>query len=222
MTDLDDPRAAATAREFVPLPRAFFDPSAAVVAPALLGHWLIHRTPTGPCGGVIVETEAYLVDDPASHGFKRATARNQAMYGPPGHAYVYFIYGNHWCFNAVCQPSGTAEAVLVRAVEPVWGLPILRRNRPVLKMTDLTSGPAKLCQAMAIDRRFDGVDLCQPAGPLLLARNPDADAFRAHQGPVRTSPRIGITVAAHWPLRFCLPGSAFVSRRLPDACSQPG
>src|SRR5260221_9005784 len=98
-----------------PLPTAFFKPSAEAVARALLGHWLIRNTPDGPCGGAIVEAEAYLTDDPACHAFNGETNRNRVMWGPPGRAYVYFIYGNHWCMNAVCQPAGIAEAGPIRA-----------------------------------------------------------------------------------------------------------
>src|SRR5207244_5692567 len=95
---------------FAPLPKSFYEPSAKVVAPRLLGHWLIRNTPGGPCGGAIVETEAYLSDDSASHGFPGPTPRNTAMFGAPGHGYVYLIYGYHFCVNAVCRPSGIAEA----------------------------------------------------------------------------------------------------------------
>src|SRR5437867_12887044 len=132
---------------FIPLPRSFFKPSAKLVAPALLGHWLIRSTLEGVCGGVIVETEAYLADDPACHGFRGETARNRSMYGPPGRAYVYFIYGNHWCVNAVCRPSGHAEAVLIRAVEATMGDDLMRARRTVRKLQELTNGPAKLCEA---------------------------------------------------------------------------
>lgn len=199
--------------DFTPLPPDFYAPSAEVVAPGLLGHFLVRSTPQGPAGGVIVETEAYLADDPSCHGFRRETPRNRSMYGPPGRAYVYFIYGNYYCFNAVCQPCGVAEAVLVRAIEPGFGTAWMRRQRPVKVDFDLTSGPAKLCLALDIERDFDGVDLCAADSPLFIARNPQAAALRRRQGPIITTTRIGISVAEHLPLRFYLCGSGYVSRR---------
>src|SRR5580658_9290424 len=112
-----------------PLARSFYEPSAQTVAPRLLGHWLMRNLPSGPCGGPIVEVEAYHEEDPASHAFGGQTARNQAMYGPPGHAYVYLIYGFHCCVNAVCRRAGCAEAVLIRAVEVVACLEAMRQNQ---------------------------------------------------------------------------------------------
>jgi DNA-3-methyladenine glycosylase len=197
--------------EFTPLPPSFFAPTAAVVAPRLLGHWLIRRTADGFCGGPIVETEAYLRDDPASHGFAGETERNRAMFGPPGRAYVYFIYGNHYCVNAVCRPAGQAEAVLIRAVEADFGLEILRRNRPGRADIQLTNGPGKLCAALGIRRELDNADLCDVASPLLLARNPNGRQFRQRRGPVVATRRIGIARAADLPLRFFLERSPYVS-----------
>jgi DNA-3-methyladenine glycosylase len=197
---------------FTLLPRDFYEPSAKVVAPLLLGHFLLRQTAQGICGGVIVETEAYLSDDPACHAYKRETPRNRAMWGDYGHAYVYLIYGYHFCFNAVCQPKGIAEAVLIRAIEPTFGEPILRANRPVQRRRDLTNGPAKFCAAMQIDRSLDGADLCQ-SGPLFIAQNPARDEFCAAHSPLVTTTRIGITQAADWPLRFYLHGSDFISKR---------
>jgi len=201
--------------KFSPLPRSFFAPSAAVVARRLLGHWLIRRTASGFCGGPIVETEAYLRDDPASHGFAGETARNRAMYGPPGRAYVYFIYGNHFCVNAVCRPAGQAEAVLIRAVEAQFGLEILRRNRPGHPDIELTNGPGKLCAALGIRRELDGADLCDAHSPLLLARHPNVRRFRQWRGPAVAATRVGITKAADLALRFSLEASPYVSGRLP-------
>jgi len=194
------------------LPRDFFEPAADSVAPALLGHLLVRRTPSGSCGGVIVETEAYLRNDAAAHSFRGETPRNRIMFGPPGHAYVYFIYGNHWCVNAVCQPKGIAEAVLIRAIEPELGLKFMRARRPAADGRQLTNGPGKLCEAMEIDRRFEGADLCDAGSPLFIARNPHHDDVLKRLGPVVTTLRIGITKAAALPLRFYLQNSRFVSR----------
>jgi len=197
---------------FAPLPRSFFAPSAKVVAPRLLGHWLIRRLPGGFCGGPIVETEAYLVNDPAAHGYRGETARNRVMFGPPGRAYVYFIYGVHYCVNAVCQPAGRAEAVLIRAIEAEFGEETMRQNRHVARSVQLTNGPGKLCAALAIDRSLDGADLCDASSPLFIARNPRAPAWRRRCGPLALGVRLGLTRAADWPLRFYLLGSPFVSR----------
>jgi DNA-3-methyladenine glycosylase len=200
---------------FTALPRSFYEPSAKVVAPLLLGHWLIRNTPAGPCGGAIVETEAYLSDDPACHGFPGSTPRNRAMFGAPGHGYVYLIYGYHFCVNAVCRPSGVAEAVLIRALEAIYGEQSLLNQRFVSNRLDLTNGPAKLCQAMNIDRGLDGIDLCDPHSALFIAENPRVADFRRERGPVITTPRVGITRAAALPLRFLLEGSPSVSQRKP-------
>ena len=197
-----------------PLPSSFFVASAEVVAPKLLGHFLLRRAPDGSwAGGPIVETEAYLANDPACHGFRRETPRNRSMYGPPGRAYVYFIYGNYFCCNAVCAAPGVAEAVLIRALAPLFGMDWMRANRAVPKPRELTSGPAKLCLALQIDRALDGANLSAADSPLLIARNPSVKTFLREHGPQITTTRIGLSVAAHWPLRFYLEGSEFVSRR---------
>ncbi|MBI4661656.1 MAG: DNA-3-methyladenine glycosylase [Verrucomicrobia bacterium] len=196
-----------------PLPDQFFRPSASAVAPLLLGHWLIRMTEEGPCGGPIVEVEAYLADDPACHAFNGETPRNRTMWGPPGQAYVYLIYGYHFCVNAVCCPQGTAEAVLIRAIEPSVGETLLQRNRPARTRGDLTNGPAKLCAAMRIDRRLDGTNLCDARSPLFIGTNPDIRRFQETHGPVVATTRVGISKAAELPLRFYLAGSLFVSQR---------
>lgn len=183
------------------------------MAPELLGLWLVRNTPEGPCGGLIVETEAYLVGDPACHSFAGKTARNRAMWGPPGHAYVYFIYGNHFCVNTVCRPTGVAEAVLIRAIEPLLNPERMRQKRPVKALRELTNGPGKLCQALDITQPLDGADLCDPASPLTVAGNPDRSCLLERAGPVVRTRRVGITKAADAVLRFYLRGSEFVSRR---------
>jgi len=198
---------------FTALPRSFYEPSAKVVARELLGHFLIRNTSEGPCGGAIVETEAYLVGDPACHGAPGLTQRNRVMFGHPGHAYVYLIYGFHFCVNAVCQPEGVAEAILIRAVEAGFGRDFMRQRRPAERVEALTNGPGKLCQAMNITRVLDGSDLCDTQSALFIAENPQLKKFRRAMGPVMTTPRIGITKAAELPLRFFLGGSPFVSRR---------
>ncbi len=195
-----------------PLPRSFYSPSADVVAPRLLGHWLVRRTPEGMCGGPIVELEAYLADDPACHAFRGETQRNRAMFGEQGRAYVYLIYGYHHCVNSVYQPQGVGEAVLMRAIEPALGQDLMRQWRPVKRDHELTNGPAKLCQAMKIDRELDGVDLRNADSPLFIAENQALREFLKRTGPVLKTTRVGITKAAHLPLRFLLSESRFVSR----------
>ena len=204
-----------------PLPASFYDPGAETVARALLGHWLIRKTEAGFSGGMIVETEAYLADDPASHGFNGRTVRNAAMFGPAGTAYVYFIYGNHWCFNAVCQREGVAEAVLIRAVEPRFGIGWMQTRRPVVTPPELTNGPAKLCAALGIDRRMGGVSLFNADSPVFVAGNPRRQEDFSALGPEICTTRIGITKAADLPLRFYLGSSEFVSRRSASRLFRP-
>ena len=197
------------------LPRAFYAPAADVVAEALLGHWLIRQTPAGPRGGMIVETEAYLRDDSASHAYRGETARNRTMFGPPGHAYVYFIYGVHFCINAVCQARGVGEAVLIRAITPEFGVEEMRDARSAASPAQLTNGPGKLCAALQIDRAHDGADFCDGKSPVIIARNPQAPRARREFGPLARTKRIGITRSADLPLRFCLTGSLYLSQRPP-------
>jgi DNA-3-methyladenine glycosylase len=199
---------------YVALPRRFYEPSAKAVAPALLGHLLLRKTPEGWCGGVIVEAEAYLRNDAAAHSFRGETPRNRIMFGPPGYAYVYFIYGNHWCFNTVCRQKGIAEAVLVRAIEPTVGLEWMQGRRPLLNPLQLTNGPGKLCAAMHIDSSLEGADLCDVKSAVFIARNPNRRTFLNRNGPIITGVRIGITKAASLPLRFYLGANQYVSRRI--------
>ena len=154
-----------------------------------------------------METEAYLgPHDEACHGVFGLTPRTEKLFGPPGSAYVYFIYGVHWCFNAVTMPKGHPSAVLVRALEPLVGIDLMRERRSAARRDiDLTNGPGKLCQALAIDRSHDGLSLQR--GPVTIRRGeavPDDE--------VLVSPRIGITRAADWPLRWFVRDNPYVSR----------
>lgn len=154
-------------------------------------------------GGRIVETEAYDRADPASHSFAGPTARNAAMFGAPGHAYVYLSHGIHWCLNFVCREQGHGAGVLIRALEPLAGLDSMRQRRGLEGERQLCSGPGKLCQALAVTRQHNGADLA--AAPFLLAPAEGKIALVA-------GPRIGISKALEMPWRFGLAGSPFVSR----------
>jgi DNA-3-methyladenine glycosylase len=188
-----------------PLSREFYARAALEVARALLGKTLMHRTAEGPAGGVIVEAEAYVTDDPASHAYRGMTPRNRSMFGPPGHAYVYRSYGLHAMLNVVTEPEGTAAAVLIRALQPTMGLELMRARRPLASNRDLCRGPGRLCTALAITLADDGADLLGPS--LWIAETPDFPADAA----VATTPRIGITRATDWPWRFVLAGNPYVS-----------
>lgn len=174
------------------------------IARALLGKILIHETDQGRVGGRIVETEAYLAKhDPASHAARGQTRRNTSMFGQPGTSYVYISYGIHHCLNVVCQSQGIGEAVLIRALEPLEGLALMRNNRGGVVDKQLTNGPGKLCQALDIDLRLDGHDLA--AHPLyLLTGDPPAA--------IGTSSRIGLSVGRELPLRFYVADNSYVSR----------
>lgn len=175
--------------------RRFYARGAAEVARELIGLYLVHRSPEGMTAGRIVEVEAYLSrGDEASHSYSGPTSRNAAMFGPCGHAYVYFVYGVHHCFNVVTGPIGSGEAVLVRAVEPVEGLDLMCARRG--RARNLCDGPGKLVEAFGIRREHDGADLAR--GPLGLWRA-GTTAGRAR---VRAGPRIGITKSVDLPLRF--------------------
>jgi DNA-3-methyladenine glycosylase len=196
------------------LPRAFFEASPELVARRLPGKVLAHKTANGVLAGRIVEVEAYLgphnkPPDPAAHAFRGPTARNQVLFGPAGHAYVYAIYGRYFCMNISCETEGRAGCVLLRALEPLAGVEQMAVNRglvPGAKLRLLTSGPSRLCQAMGITRAaHNGCDLLDPASAL-QARD---DGYTV--GKVLVTPRIGIHEAVDWPLRFALSGNECVS-----------
>jgi DNA-3-methyladenine glycosylase len=189
-----------------PLPRAFYDRGVLTVARAVLGRLLVHDGPGGRVSGRIVEAEAYRgADDPASHAWRGPTPRNAAMFGPPGHAYVYFTYGMHHCLNLVTGPRGRASAVLVRALEPVDGPALMRRRRGVAAEARLASGPGNVARALGLTRAHDGLDLTR--GPLWLSDLPPRRSGRR----VARSGRVGIRVAAERPWRFRLEGHPCVS-----------
>jgi DNA-3-methyladenine glycosylase len=184
------------------LKRDFFARSVHEVAPDLIGVTLL----VDGVGGRIVEVEAYDQEDPASHGYRGRTARNAAMFGPPGHAYVYRSYGVHWCLNLVCGDKGVPEAALIRALEPTSGLDVQQSRRGVTDVRALCSGPGKLCQALGITREHDGLALDLPPFEL---------EARAEVPEIVTGPRIGITRATELNWRYMSATSPFLSRPAP-------
>lgn len=185
----------------------FFGHGPLEVAPELLGCVLASTAGGVIVAGRIVETEAYLgSDDAGSHAAtKGITGRNAVMYGPPGHVYVYFTYGNHFMLNLVCSPAGTAGAVLIRALEPVWGVGEMALRRGRDRLGDLCSGPGKLAQAL-------GVDLSDNGAPLGVGRLQVYAGLRSQQGEIATSTRVGLSQGHDLPYRFYLAGSEFVSK----------
>ena len=181
------------------LTRAFFGRSVHEVAPDLIGAVLL----VDGVGGRLVEVEAYHHTDPAAHSFHGPTARNAVMFGPPGYAYVYRSYGIHWCLNFVCEPKGSASAVLIRAIEPTEGLAAMRRRRGVSEERLLCSGPGRVCEALGITHDHNGLALNAP---------PFALFARAEPVEVVAGPRIGITKAAELPWRYGEKGSRFLSK----------
>ncbi len=196
------------------LPRSFFEDSPERVAPQLLGKLLVHRAPAGVLAGRIVEVEAYLgphndPPDPAAHAHRGPTPRNQVLFGPAGHAYIYHIYGRYFCANISCEIEGRAGCVLLRALEPVTGLDPMAVNRGLVADAAprlLTSGPSRLCQALGLTRAaHNGLDLTSSRSPLQVR-----DDGCAHAQALVTV-RIGIKHAVDWPLRFAAPGHPCVS-----------
>jgi DNA-3-methyladenine glycosylase len=181
------------------LRRSFFDRLVLEVAPELIGVSLL----VNGVGGRIVEVEAYHYTDPAAHSYRGPTDRNAVMFGPPGYAYVYRSYGIHWCLNFVCEAEGSASAVLIRALEPLAGIAAMRRRRGMPDARALCSGPGKLCEALGVSRRHNGLALDRPPFELRA---------RVEKPEIAVGPRIGITKAVDHPWRFGLKGSRFLSK----------
>ena len=194
------------------LDRDVYDRPALDVARDLIGKVLVRPSAEGTVAGRIVETEAYVgPEDRASHASRGRTARNAVMFGPPGHAYVYLVYGMHWCLNLVTGPEGTPAAVLLRAVEPLGGIELMRARRPKARRdVQLTSGPARLSQAFAVDGGQDGADLCSPDAALYV------EDRGLSSGTIVAAPRVGVDYAGEWaakPFRFLDDESPYVSVR---------
>lgn len=187
------------------LKRKFFAQSTLQVARRLLGKYLVLKQNGTLLSGKIVETEAYIgKDDPASHAFGRITPRNRIMYGPPGYAYIYFIYGNHYCLNFVTEKEGFPAAVLIRALEPSGGIEKMSENRNSATAENLTNGPGKLCQAFGIDKNLNGCDI---TSNLLFVedRNEKVDQ-------IESSARIGVNQGSNKKWRFYVAKNSFVSK----------
>jgi DNA-3-methyladenine glycosylase len=184
------------------LTRSFFDRSVHEVAPDLIGVTVL----VDGVGGRIVEVEAYHHTDPAAHSYRGETARNAVMFGPPGYVYVYRSYGIHWCMNFVCEPKGSASAVLIRAIEPTDGLPLMRRRRGLSDARLLCSGPGRLCEALRITAAHNGLALDSPPFQLLARLKPVE---------IVAGIRIGITKAVDKPWRYGEKGSRFLSKPFP-------
>lgn len=208
------PQGSAKDAQIRPLDRAFFSRDPRRVARELLGKVVVRQEDGARRCGRIVEVEAYLgAEDPAAHSAAGNTARTAVLFGPPGYAYVYFIYGNHYCLNVSCEPEGQAGGVLIRALEPICGIEQMALARGIeihgpKDLVKLTSGPGRLAQAFGITRvRDNGCDLTSAKGSLWIGE----DGYRARG--IRTTPRIGITKAAEKPLRYVIAGNAWVSGR---------
>jgi DNA-3-methyladenine glycosylase len=205
--------ASSTLRGLAPLPRSFYDRDPRRVGRDLLGKILLRREGKKLLAGRVVEVEAYLGDDPAAHSFAGRTARNAVLWGLPGISYVYFIYGNHFCFNVSCLPDGVPGGVLFRALEPIAGMDVMASGRGGVladfhDLRALTSGPGRLTQAFGISRLRDNEkDLTSSKSDLWIVDD------GSRRPSVKITARIGITKAAERPLRFIVPGNPFVSGR---------
>ena len=193
-----------------PLARSSLPIDTAALARFLIGKLLVRELPEGAAIGRIVETEAYVIGDAAGHAYGGMTPRNRSLFLERGHAYVYLAYGVSFMLNVSSEAPGIGAGVLIRALEPVEGVAIMRQNRGVERLRDLARGPGRLAQALRIDRSLDGLDLCQE-GPLWLARGDDPKSGKIGEREIGESVRIGISRDAKRVLRFYLRGSPFVS-----------
>ncbi len=193
-----------------PLARAFYEQPTLTVARNLIGKTLARRTDDGVVAGIIVETEGYIAPvDPAAHAYRGKTARNATMFGPPGHAYVYFTYGMHYCLNVVTEAEGVAAAVLIRAIQPCHGIALMQARRGErIAERDLARGPGRLCAALGLTTADDGTDLLGDTLWISEPLTPQKEPLR-----IAATPRIGITQATDWPWRFVLMGSPYVSAK---------
>jgi DNA-3-methyladenine glycosylase len=194
---------------YAPLARAELPIDTAELARTLIGKLLVRELPEGVASGRIVETEAYVIGDAAGHAYREMTPRNRSLFLERGHAYVYLAYGVSFMLNVSSEGPGIGAGVLIRALEPVEGVSIMRQNRGVEGLRDLARGPGRLAQALRIDRSLDGLDLCEE-GPLWLARD-DRDPGEIEKREIGESVRIGISRDAERVLRFYLRNSPFVS-----------
>lgn len=200
-----------------PYPRDFYDRPVLEVARDLLGSCVTRRTDDGVVRLRLTEVEAYAGEiDPASHAYKGMRPRNATMFGPPGHAYVYFTYGMHYCVNLVCSPPGQASAVLLRAGEVIDGLELARSRRHGAPDRDLARGPARLTKALALHRSDDGLDVCGGSGLTVGPGEPVPDAL------ILTGPRVGVSQGATEPWRFWIDGDASVSVYRPAVIRRRG
>ncbi len=189
------------------LPRSFFDRPVLEVAPDLLGRLVVHQTADGTVAARLTEVEAYDgPNDPGSHAFRGRSKRNGTMFGPPGHVYVYFTYGMHYCMNLVCGPPGLPTGILLRAAEITEGVELARKRRETAKSErDLARGPARLVESLAITRTDDGADICN-GGPLTVHHGTPAPREL-----IRNGPRVGLRDAPEFPWRFWIDGDPTVS-----------
>lgn len=187
-----------------PIPESFFKKDTIKISKDLLGKYIIHKNLIGK----IVETEAYLKDDPASHSFKGLTKRNSAMFGPPGYSYIYFTYGMYHCLNITTNKEGIGEAVLIRSIEPVKGINQMKKNRKLNSIKNLTNGPAKLTIALNLNINHNNINFLNPNSPIKIMQPNKKEKFE-----IIETERIGISKGRELPHRFYIKDNLFVSKK---------